>query len=301
MRNIMILKYEKNDFDDYETVRQVINNEFSISSNLLVKLKKSQKILLNGNSTYIDKDITVGDVITIIIDFEEDNSNIVPTNIPLNILYEDDSLLVVDKPAGIPVHPSILHFENSLSNGVKYYFDTIGLHKKIRPVNRLDKNTSGIVIFAKNEYIHDILSKQMQNNTLKKNYIAICEGKFDSKEGVIDAPIARKENSIIERCVSSDGEKAITHYEVLKEFSIDDKIYSELYVSLETGRTHQIRVHTAYIGHPIVGDSLYGSESPLINRQALHACRVEFIHPISKQKVIIDSNIPRDILNIMKQ
>ena len=296
----MILKYEKNNFDNYETVRHVINNEFNISSNLLVKLKKNQKILLNDSSTYIDKVITVGDVITIIIDFEEDNSNIVPTNIPLNILYEDDGLLIVDKPAGIPVHPSILHFENSLSNGVRYYFDTIGLHKKIRPVNRLDKNTSGIVIFAKNEYIHGILSKQMQNNTFKKNYIAICEGKFDSKEGIINEPIARKENSIIERCVSSDGENAITHYEVLKEFSIDDKIFSELYVSLETGRTHQIRVHTAYIGHPIVGDGLYGCESPLINRQALHACRVEFIHPISKQKMIVKSNIPEDMINIMK-
>ena len=163
----MILEYTKNN-DNYNTVRQVVTGKFNISYNLLLKLKKNNKILLNGTSTYLDKEIFNGDIITINIDFEEDNSNIVPTKMVLSVLYEDEYLLIIDKPAGIPVHPSVIHFEDSLSNGVRYYFDTINLHKKIRPVNRLDRNTSGIVIFAKNEYIHDMLSKQMQNKQFKK-------------------------------------------------------------------------------------------------------------------------------------
>lgn len=297
----MILRYIKSNSDNYLTIRQVINSEFNISYNLLVKLKKNKKIFLNGINTYIDKNIKDGDEISIIIDFEEDNSNIVPTKMDLSILYEDEALLIIDKPAGIPVHPSILHYDNSLSNGIKYYFDNIKLNKKIRPVNRLDRNTSGIVIFAKNEYVHDALSKQMQNDIFLKEYITICNGLFEEKTGIIDAPIARKENSIIERCVNPTGAPAITHYKVLKEFEIDGKIFSELLISLETGRTHQIRVHMAYLGHPIIGDSLYGSESILINRQALHAYRVEFIHPISRQKIVITSNIPKDMSDIIKK
>lgn len=297
----MLLQYIKNNSDNYKNVRQVLFEEFNISYNLSVRLKKNQKIFLNNSSTYVDKEITDGDIISVLIDFEEDNSNIVPTKINLNLLYEDDALLIIDKPAGLPVHPSILHFDNSLSNGVKYYFDSINLHKKIRPVNRLDRNTSGIVIFAKNEYVHDILSKQMQNNTFKKEYIAICEGLFEEKEGTINKPIARKENSIIERCVNSSGDISITHYKVLKESTIDRIQLSELQVFLETGRTHQIRVHMAYLGHPIVGDSLYGNGSHLITRQALHAYKVEFIHPVTKQKMTVISDIPNDMMSIIKK
>lgn len=295
----MILKYIKTYKDNYSTVRQVLNQEFNLSYNLLIKLKKDKRILLNDVPTYVDVQISVGDVISVNIDFYEDNSNIVATPMNLNILYEDESFLILDKPAGIPVHPSILHFENSLSNGVKYYFDSIGLHKKIRPVNRLDRNTSGIVIFAKNEYVQNSLSKQMDDKTFVKKYISICEGAFSKKEGTIDFPIARRENSIIERCVDSSGDIAITHYKVLKEFNIKDTICSELLINLETGRTHQIRVHLAYLGHPIVGDSLYGNESSLINRQALHAYEVQFIHPITKNKMKIISEVPKDIQNLL--
>ena len=295
----MILKYIKTYKDNYSTVRQVLNQEFNLSYNLLIKLKKDKRILLNDVPTYVDDQISVGDVISVNIDFYEDNSNIVATWMNLNILYEDESFLILDKPAGIPVHPSILHFENSLSNGVKYYFDSIGLHKKIRPVNRLDRNTSGIVIFAKNEYVQNSLSKQMDDKTFVKKYISICEGAFSKKEGTIDFPIARRENSIIERCVDSSGDIAITHYKVLKEFNIKDTICSELLINLETGRTHQIRVHLAYLGHPIIGDSLYGNESSLINRQALHAYEVQFIHPITKNKMKIISEVPKDIQNLL--
>ena len=295
----MILKYVKN-ADKYLTVRQVINEYFHISSRLCLKLKKSKKILLNGLPTYIDKEISDGDEIRVLIDFEEDNSNIPSTKMDLNILYEDDYLLIINKPAGIPVHPSILHYEDSLSSGVKYYFDKINLHKKIRPVNRLDNNTTGIVIFAKNEYIHDLLSRQMQNKEFKKEYIAICEGHLENKSGTINVPIARKENSIIERCINPDGDIAITHYKVIKEFIKNDIKMSELLINLETGRTHQIRVHLSYIGHPIVGDTLYGKESLLISRQALHAYKVYFKHPITNENMEITAEIPKDILALIK-
>lgn len=236
-----------------------------------------------------------GDTVSFIIDFEEDNSNIVPTKMELDILYEDEAYIVINKPASLPVHPSILHYDNSLSNGVRYYFDTIGLKKKIRPVNRLDKDTSGIVIFAKNEYVQEILVRQMKNKTFSKEYIAVCEGIFENRSGTINAPIARKENSIIERCVHEDGDTSITHYNVLKT----DFNYSTVKLLLETGRTHQIRVHLSYIGYPIVGDTLYGNASSKINRQALHALKVSFLHPISKTKVLYIAPLPDDIKNLL--
>ena len=295
----MILEYIKNT-NKYLTVRQVMSEYFHISARLGLKLKKNKKILLNGNPTYVDKEIVLGDEVKILLDFNEDNSNIPSKKMDLNILYEDDYLLIINKPAGIPVHPSILHYEDSLSSGVKYYFDTINLHKKIRPVNRLDNNTSGIVIFAKNEYIHDLLSRQMQNKEFKKEYVAVCEGHLENNSGTIDAPISRKENSIIERCVKSDGDTAITHYKVLNEFVKNDVKISELLIDLETGRTHQIRVHLSYIGHPIVGDSLYGKESSLISRQALHAYKVYFKHPITNKNMEITAEIPKDILALIK-
>lgn len=286
----MDLRYVVKENNCYTNVKEVLKAYFHISDRLLLKLKNSKNIFLNGEPTYVSKSLKTNDVIIVRIDFIEDSSNIVPVKMDLDILYEDEYYLVINKPPHLPVHPSMLHYENSLSNGVKYYFDSIGLKKKIRPVIRLDKDTSGIVIFAKNAYIHDRLSSLMQANLFKKEYIAVCEGFFEEKEGTISAPIARKENSIIERCVSPLGTSAITHYNVLKEFSVDGHDMSEVHVVLETGRTHQIRVHMAYIGHPIVGDTLYGTKSDFIDRQALHAYKVEFVHPISGKLLCINCN-----------
>lgn len=214
----------------------------------------------------------------------------------LDIIYEDDAYLVVNKPANIAIHPSCLHYDNSLSNGVKFYFDSIGLKKKIRPVNRLDKDTSGVVIFAKNEYIQECLIRQMKHNLFIKEYICVLDGILKPSTGTINAPIARKENSIIERCVSIDGDTAITRYKVLNTI----RNMSIVKCTLETGRTHQIRVHTSYIGHPIIGDSLYNCSSNLISRQALHSYKISFIHPISKSNVMYISSIPKDIMNLIQ-
>lgn len=279
-------------------INDILSKKLNISTRLKNKLIKNKNILLNGVFVDTRNSAHLGDVLTIVLDYPEDNSNIVPQKMNLDIVYEDEHILAINKPAGIAVHPSILHFDNSLANGVKLYFDTIGLRKKIRAVNRIDLNTSGLVLFAKNEYIQECLIKQMNSSNFEKIYIAVVSGKLPKTIGTINAPISRKENSIIERKVSSDGQTAITHYEVLQEF----ENYSLIKCILGTGRTHQIRVHMAHIGHPLLGDSLYSSyNQSLINRQALHSYRMNFIHPISKQKISLDAPLPKDINKLISQ
>lgn len=293
----MKLSYQINKNDCYDNVLHVLKEQFLLSDRLTTKLKKANKIYLNNLPTYTKKSVTVGDTVTVLIDFDEDNSNIVATNIPLDIIYEDEYLLVINKPANLAVHPSILHFDNSLSNGVKFYFDKLGLKKKIRIVNRLDRNTSGLVIFAKNEYIQECLIKQMKTKELKKEYLAIIQGVLTTKIGTLTFPISRKEGSIIERTVSPDGDLAITHYDVINEFNN----ISLIHILLDTGRTHQIRVHFSYINHPILGDTLYGNASELINRQALHSYKLTFVHPITQKTLSLEAPIPADMQAVINK
>ncbi len=199
----MKLQYTVN--RNYDNIRQVLKEEFNISDRLLLKLKTNQKIYKNGNIVSVHEIVNLNDKIEVFLDFNEDNSNIVPTKMDLDILYEDEWLLILNKPYGTPIHPSRMHYEDSLSNGVSYYFDKINLNKKIRPVNRLDKDTSGIVIFAKSEYIQECLVRQMKDKVFKKEYIAIVDGLLQNKCGTINAKISRKPNSIIERQVSKDN------------------------------------------------------------------------------------------------
>ena len=285
----LIYKITENDFN--KTINEIILRKFNFSNRLLTKLIKNKKILFNGKEIDTRTLITYPGIIKIDFNYNEDNSNIVATKMYLNIVYEDEWMLVVDKPADCPIHPSRFHFDDSLSNGIKYYFDSINLNKKIRPVNRLDLNTSGLVIFAKCEYIQEQFSIQMTKNLFKKEYLCLVDGLFKEKIGTIDLPIGRKQGSIIERTINENGKKSITHYEVLKEFDN----YSLVHCKLETGRTHQIRVHMQAIGHPILGDTLYGKYSDLINRQALHSYKIQCIHPVTGKELKFVADLPRDI------
>ena len=279
----------------YQNINQVLKQEFNVSTRLQQKIIKEQHVFLNSKIADTRSNISLNDVISVNLDFEEDSENIISAKMELNIIYEDECFLILNKPVGIAVHPSISHYTDSLANGVKFYFESIGLKRKIRPINRLDLNTSGLVIFAKNEYVQESLIKQMQNKTFEKYYIAFVEGTFADKEGTINLPIDRKENSIIERCIAENGQIAITDYKVLSEY--DNFSIVECY--LQTGRTHQIRVHMSAIGHPLLGDTLYGTSSSLINRQALHSYKISFIHPITKQILTLSCDLPDDMKLIL--
>lgn len=278
----------------YKNLKELLKAHFHISERLLLKLKRHHKIFINGIPAFVHSPLHLNDSILIDISFQEYSSNIHPnTQLKLDIIFEDETMLIINKPAGFPVHPSMAHFCDSLSNGVQAYFEKNNIHTKIRPVNRLDKDTSGLVIFAKNEYIQECLIHQMANRSFEKYYLALLSGvlDFSNKTGTIDANISRKSDSIIEREINSNGQKAITHYQLIQNYTN----YCLVKFQLETGRTHQIRVHTKYIGHPILGDSLYATPSELISRQALHAYKISFIHPITNQKMIFETEIPKDM------
>ena len=253
----MLLKYI---VGDNKNLRSILKDELNISSRLFNKIK-NKYVFVNGEHAIYYRDLNVNDVVEVDFRYDDDNYNNIVSNpdIKFEIVYEDNWLLIVNKGANLPVHPSLNHYDISLSNGIRAYFDKIGLNKTVRLVNRIDKDTTGLVVIAKCEYIQECLIKQMNDDSFIKEYIAITRGLVDSS-GAIDFPIARKDGSIIERCVDLvRGENAITNYVRLKynpELDI-----SLVKCRLLTGRTHQIRVHFAYIGHPLLGDSLYGLES----------------------------------------
>ena len=252
----MLLKYI---VGDNKNLRSILKDELNISSRLFNKIK-NKYVFVNGKHAIYYKDLNVNDVVEVDFGYDDDNYNNIVSNpdIKFEIVYEDDWLLIVNKGANLPVHPSLNHYDISLSNGIRAYFDKIGLNKTVRLVNRIDKDTTGLVVIAKCEYIQECLIKQMNDDSFIKEYIAIARGLVDSS-GVIDFPIARKDGSIIERCVDLvRGENAITNY-VRLNYNPELDI-SLVKCRLLTGRTHQIRVHFAYIGHPLLGDSLYGLE-----------------------------------------
>lgn len=292
------MEYKVKD-NKYNTVKDVLTKEFKFSKRLITKLKKENRIFVNNNPCFVNYVLKINDIVQIDFNFVEECDNIIPTKIELNIVYEDDYLLILNKPAKIETHPTCLNYENTLSNGIKYYYDSINLKRKIRPVSRLDKDTSGLIVFAKEQYIQEELIKQMKDKVFKKEYIAVVEGLLEKDRGEIVANIARKENSILERCISENGAYAKTYYEVLERLENKDSKVTVVKLKLETGRTHQIRVHMKHIGHPLVGDFLYGKVINLIDRQALHCNKIEFIHPILKEKKIIEIPIAEDISKLL--
>lgn len=300
--------YKVTSENKYFNIKELLKSYYNMSDKLIAKLKRYKRIYKNDELVYVTSVLNENDIVKINIDFDEEcDDNIKSISHPLNILYEDEYLLIINKEAGFPIHPSSSHFEDTISNFVKAYFIEKNIKRKIRPVNRLDRNTSGITIFAKSDYIQDILIKEMNSKTFKKNYIAITEGIPENLEGLIDAPIARKYGSIIEReiCFNSNEnlpidykpQSAQTIYKVLKTDKKNN--LSLISYTLLTGRTHQIRLHSKFINCPLLGDELYNKESNLINRQALHSESITFIHPITKETLNIIAPLPEDIKTVI--
>lgn len=259
---------------------------------VMVHLKKTpESILLNGRWEYVNTRVKTGDSLEIKLIETESSEKIPPVYAPFSILYEDEDILVIDKPANMPIHPSLNHYENTLANAVCYYYANQGIPYTFRCVNRLDKNTTGLTIIAKHMLSSAILSQDVAVKSIKREYLAIVAGETDDS-GTIDAPIGRKDASTIERQIDyAHGEDAVTHYR-----KIDTKNgYTLLSLRLETGRTHQIRVHMSSIGHPLLGDFLYHPASTELPRQALHSHKLEFIHPITKEPMEFTAPMPPDM------
>ncbi len=302
-RSIRELEYTVLDCDGTITVKEILKKRFGMSGREITRCKQfDDGVMVQKLGTEEKKKIMIRDTISpgdkLIVRIYEDNSKaqlILPWDIPIDVVYEDDDLILINKPGDMVVHPSYAHFGDSLSNALAGYYQRTGQVHIIRAIGRLDRETSGLVMFAKNRHSAALLSDQKGQMSKRKEYLAIASGVFSEKRGTIDAPIERKDDARMIRQVRHDGKEAVTHYVVEKQF---DK-YALIRLHLDTGRTHQIRVHMAYIGHPLVGDTLYGNNdenSYGLKRAALHAARMEFTQPINGESLSFDVPMPEDMM-----
>ncbi len=243
------------------------------------QLRTEKAVLLNGEQANWHQNLSKGDRIQIKF-FTEQDFGVDPTYLDIDILYEDEHLLIVNKPAGMDTHPNEPTQKDTLANAVAYYLQAKGEFRKVLHIHRLDRNTTGAVLFAKYSFIGAILDRLLEERKIKRTYLALTDGIMKRKQGTIDAPIGRDRHHPTKRRVSPTGQKAVTHYKVLNTFQ--NKDYSLVQCELDTGRTHQIRVHLSDIGHPISGDTLYGG-SPIFSRPALHAVKLQFVHPFTEE------------------
>lgn len=266
--------------------------DIGYSQHVIVHLKQTERgILLNGEWAYVTAIIHTKDIVTLTILEEASSENIVPIKMDLDIIYEDEDIIVINKSSNTPIHPSQNNYDNSLANALAYYYKEQNLPFIFRCINRLDRDTTGLVLLAKNMYSSCVLSDMVRKREIHREYLAIVEGKLDTC-GTIDAPIARAENSIIERCVDKiNGQSAVTHYTLLE----NKNGYSFVSIVLETGRTHQIRVHMKHIGHPLPGDFIYNPNYSHITRQALHSHKLSFVHPVTKKPIEFCAPLPNDM------
>ncbi|MTI49832.1 RluA family pseudouridine synthase [Sporosalibacterium faouarense] len=272
-----------------EKLEDVLKNDLDISGRLFRKLYKNKRILHNGEKANKKRAIKKDDVIVIIM--EDEQHNYKPEKMKLDIIYEDNDLIFINKEPGVVVHSTKSHTSNTLANGIAYYFKEKSIKKKIRFVNRLDMDTSGIVIVAKNPFGHQQMSKQFDDDTVEKKYLVLVEGRVDEDIGVINEPIGKDKNDTIRNIVTEDGKPSITEYKAVQKFKNTSLLEAQIF----TGRTHQIRVHMKYIGHPVIGDVLYNKPSTVIARQALHSYSLKFNSPRTGERLEVKASLPKDI------
>jgi 23S rRNA pseudouridine1911/1915/1917 synthase len=271
--------------------------EADISRTALTDIKfNGGKILVNDEEMNVRYRLRDGDTLKVIFPPENPSEGVKGEQIPLEILFEDEYLLVVNKPAGMSTIPSREHPCGSLANALVGYYQKIGLQSTSHIITRLDRDTSGLVLIAKHRHVHHLLSKQQKSGDVKRSYEAFAEGRIQESNGTIEQPIGRKDDSIIEREVRSDGQYACTHFTVKKMYDH----FTHVDLQLETGRTHQIRVHMSFIGHPLLGDDLYGGDTALIERQALHCKKIKFIHPFRGGEMSFFAPLPKDMKKIIQ-
>ena len=274
-----------------------------ISRSMVQKLIEQKNIKVNGKETKHSYKLKLNDEIEIFVP-EAKEINLKAQDIPLNVIYEDNDIIVINKPKGMVVHPANGNPDGTLVNAVmnKCKDSLSGIGGEIRPgiVHRLDKDTSGAIIVAKNDKAHIALSEQLKNHEVKKTYLALVRGIIKENEATINMPIARSKKDRKKMDVDKNGKEAITHFKVLGRYK---NKYTLLQINLETGRTHQIRVHLSHIGYPIIGDEVYsnGKNEWNVSGQCLHAWKLEFIHPITGEKISLEAEIPEYLKNIIKE
>ncbi|MGP4082441.1 RluA family pseudouridine synthase [Pseudalkalibacillus sp. R45] len=278
-------------------LREYLLQEKFISRQALTDIKYAGGALfVNDQPVTVRYQLQENDQVTVSFPPEEVSESMEPVEIPLSVLFEDEHFLAVDKQAGMPTIPSMFRNTDSLAQAVLFYYQQEGISSTIHAVNRLDRDTSGIVMFAKHRYGHSLLSRLQKSGEMDRTYLALSHGVPVEANGTMEKPIGRKEGSIIERCVREDGQQAKTHFEVLQSF----EEFALVCLKLETGRTHQIRVHMASIGHPLLGDDLYGGNHALIGRQALHSQYLQFYHPFLEKKIEVEAPVPDDMARLIE-
>jgi RluA family pseudouridine synthase len=278
------------------TVRDVLTAQLHVSSSLRKTLvQRKGALLLNGKAVFLSARLSAGDVLTVDVSDPETLSPIVPVDFPLAVLWEDEHLLAVDKPAGITVHGAALTEESvTIAGAAAHYLGSTAVHV----VNRLDRGTSGVMLIAKSGYMHARCMELLHTEAFCRGYVAICEGVPEPAHGIIDVPIGRDETSLLRRCVRADGQPAVTEYEVQET----QNGRSLVQLLPQTGRTHQLRVHMAHIGHPLVGDWLYGTEDKtLITRPPLHSYQLRFTHPLTGEVVALTAPLPKDMARLLEK
>lgn len=282
---------------DKRKIREYLKEDLGLSTRLIRGAALDKRILVNEKAVKMNYMVSEGEHIVVILDKEE-SQNIEPEKMDLDIVYEDEDIIVINKKPYMVVHPTKSHFNGTLSNGVMYYFKETGQNSIVRLVSRLDMNTSGLIIIAKNQFAHMQLSKEMREEHFQKRYLALVHGNLKEREGTINKPIYRESDDVIKRVVDPRGQESVTHYKVLERYENADLVEC----LLETGRTHQIRVHLSYLGNPIYGDFLYGEEEDeLIPRQALHAYGLDFYSPRTRKKLSLRAEMPEDMKELIEK